>query len=432
MSQVDDDSSRKAAREIVTISETLAKIARERGWPEDLTRRIAEARVPDAWLYSWTWYHLSAEQAASQLDWHLRLTQGDLRGRDAEWSDNQAFSELWADSPEEIGEWEITVERGPDAFAQFRLQENVHIPVLALGAELIACCGFSRRNTIIAGQRVSVRYGQALRVRRAYRRKGYGDQVRRLAAAPAISRPELAQYDLMRTENFAVVNWWQKFVPGFFDNTPKQEGKVPGIPVSVAQLPAQPAESDPAIRPVRPEDLPACVELINRTHAGMDLFRPYSAEYLESVLDEGYWGERPRPTGDPAMDWWTSVYGWNDYFVLEDRGRIRACGGLWDRGRDMRERWRRRGSDESRVVAMAALLDYGYAEGAEDDMERLLRDFMGRAHRLGRDYLGAPIEHLPALVARMESAKPQADARALRWDLREPAITRPYIDLRYW
>ena len=161
------------------ISEALARIAKERGWPPEIARRVAEMRVPIAELNSWGWTGLSPEQTAAQLKWYERLTSGDLRGREAAYTDNEAFSDLWADSPEEIGEWEITVERGPDAFAQFKLQENVHLPVLALGHQLIACCGFSRRNVLIAGRRVSVVYGQALRVRRS----GATDGIRRPGTA---------------------------------------------------------------------------------------------------------------------------------------------------------------------------------------------------------------------------------------------------------
>ncbi len=431
MAQRHDDASNDTSRE-APINEALARVSKERGWPADLVRRIAQARVPAESLYSWSWYWLSPEQAAAQLGWYERMTNGDLRGRDATFFDNEAFSALWADAPEEVAGWEITVERGPDAFAQFRLQESVHLPVLELGGELIACCGFSRRNTMIAGRRVSVRYGQALRVRRAYRRAGYGDQVRRLGGPPAQGRPELAQYDLMRTQNFAMVNWWQKFVPDFFDNTPKRDGAVPGIPVAVAQFPAQPCDADRAIRLARLEDLPACIALINRAHEGRDLFRPYSAEYLESVLDEGYWGDRPTTSGNPAMDWWKSIYGWTDYYVLEEGGRIRACGGLWDRGRDVRERWKRIGADEERRVSVGAMLDYGYEDAAGECMLRLMRYFIGRAHELGRDYLAAPIGHLPELVAQTENLRPEQDERSLRWDLKDPAITRPYIDLRYW
>ena len=93
------------------VSETLRRLAEQNQWPEDLTRRIAALHVPDSSLNTWTWYGLNPEQAAAQLAWHERLTIGDLRGRTAVFTDNDAFSALWADSPEEIGEWEITVDR---------------------------------------------------------------------------------------------------------------------------------------------------------------------------------------------------------------------------------------------------------------------------------------------------------------------------------
>lgn len=429
MSEPNDKFSNQSAANTAAI----ARIVKERGWPGELARRMTELGLTPSMLDSWSWFGLSPEQAASQLKWHERLTTGDLRGRDAAFTDNDAFAALWADSPEEIGEWQVTVERGPDAFAQFKLQENVHLPVLALGNELVACCGFSRRNVLIQGLRVSVVYGQALRVGRKFRRMGFGDQVRRLDGGAATGRPVIGQYDLMRTQNFAVVNWWKKFVPTSFENVPEREGAVPGMKVPISQFPAQTIDdADRRIRPARREDLTACAELINRTHLGMDLFRPYSAEWLGNVLDEGFWSGPAASGANPALDWWKSVYGWRDYFVLEDGGRIRACAGLWDRGRDMRERWRRRGSDEQRVVALAAVLDFGFSEGAEDAMASLLRRFIGRTHELGRDYLAVPIDHLPSLARQVESMRPEPDTRALRWTLKDPAILKPYTDLRYW
>ncbi|HYK65085.1 MAG TPA: hypothetical protein VEY94_09070, partial [Patescibacteria group bacterium] len=115
------------------IPDELARLAQERGWPDEFTRRVADARVPISSLYSWTWNGLSPEQSAAQLKWYERMTTGDLRGRDATYADNEEFSAMWSDSPEEIAGWEIIVERGPDAFAQFKLQQNVQIPILLLG-----------------------------------------------------------------------------------------------------------------------------------------------------------------------------------------------------------------------------------------------------------------------------------------------------------
>jgi hypothetical protein len=118
--------------------------------------------------------------------------------------------------------------------------------------------------------------------------------------------------------------------------------------------------------------------------------------------------------------------------VLEEGGSIRACAGLWDRGRDMRERWRRIGGTDERVIGIACVLDFGYAEGADESMAQLLRHLIGRTHLLGRDYLAVPIEHLPGLVALMDRHHSELDTRALRWNLKELPITRPYTDLRYW
>jgi hypothetical protein len=76
--------------------------------------------------------------------------------------------------------------------------------------------------------------------------------------------------------------------------------------------------------------------------------------------------------------------------------------------------------------------DFGYDDGAEGCMARLLQWINGRSHELSRDYLAIPIEHLPKLIAMVDKSRPQLDTRALRWGLKDPAITRPYTHLRYW
>lgn len=277
---------------------------------------------------------------------------------------------------------------------------------------------------LVAGKRISVTYGQALRVHDAARRQGYGDQVRRFAWPAPDTRPNHTQYDIMRSQNFAVVKWWTKYTPDFFDAVPQNEGRVPGVPVSVARLSARLARSDAAsMRPGRRADLGRCVELLNRTHRGLDLFRPYSEEFLEATLDEHFWGERP--------DYYTTVYGWPDYHVLEENGRIVACAGLWDRGRTIRERWRHRGGDEERTIADTHLVDWGYEEGAEEAMERLVDQLLASTHSLGRDHLVIGLDHQEGLAAALAGFEPVAEERILRWDLPAVPLTRPYTDLRY-
>ena len=67
------------------------------------------------------------------------------------------------------------------------------------------------------------------------------------------------------------------------------------------------------------------------------------APQKRSEPDEHFWGERP--------DFYRGVYGWSDYRVLEENGRITACAGLWDRGRDVRERWRPKETGNCRFTA---------------------------------------------------------------------------------
>ncbi len=401
-------------------------LLRSRDVPDELVDRAHAAGIAVGSLWGWSgWRKLDAADIERQIVWHRRFTTGDLRAREVTEADSAAFCDLWENSPEEIGDLEITVLRGPDAFAQFRLQKGVHLQVIADGNVIVASCGWSRRNVLIAGQRHSVRYGQALRVHQDYRRQGLGDAVRMIAGAMNEVSPSVGQYDIMRSGNFAVVGWWKKYVPDFFESTPQREGEVPGLPISVSQIPAVTRGStSPCVRPGRREDLAQCVALINRTHGGLDLFRPHTEEYLESQLDEGYWGDRqPR---------YPTVYGWRDFFVFETAGRVRACAGLWDRGRDLRERIRDKKSGRERTLAGTALLDWGYAEGAEDAPAELVADFAARTHALGRDFLSAPLDHAPELAKKLESLEPGVETRYLRWGNPSPKITRPYTDLRWW
>jgi hypothetical protein len=407
------------------IPDDLREFAKERCWPDGLLEQLLERGIPAHSIRGWAqWRDGSAKDMEKRLEWHDRFTFGDLRLREANVSDNEAFCDLWASSPEQIGDFEVTTLRGPNGFTQFRLQENVNLHVIADGNLIVASCGWARHNVLVAGQRVSLRYGQALRVHKDYRRQGLGDAVRSFGGGANTTGPSLAQYDYMRAGNFAVVGWWEKYRPDFFDDVPKQKDEVPGIPVEVHQLPSRPATSSREIRGGRREDLPRCVALINRTHEGQDLFRPYSAEFLEDKLDEGYWGERAA--------WFPAVYCWDDFFVVESRGRVVACAGLWDRGRDQRDHFRHRESGEERLISDAALLDWGFEEGADEAMAELLRHLGGRAHSLGRDFVLAPLEQSPGLLERIDANDRKSEKRYLRWDVKTLPITRAYTDLIYW
>src|SRR3990172_9572521 len=133
----------------VPAPEALRQAARSRRWPAGLLERALNLRVPrgvvDRWLaQDWA----DPGYVERRVDWHERFTFGTLRGREATLADNEAFADLWANAPEEIGDWEITNERGPNAFAQFRLQENVVLLVIEEAGQLIASCSFAAHKVV--------------------------------------------------------------------------------------------------------------------------------------------------------------------------------------------------------------------------------------------------------------------------------------------
>ncbi len=416
----------------IEVPEEFERRARERGWPDGLVRRALELRIERAGVESWLAQDRPTAQEIQQfLDRWERLMIGTMRVREATWGDGEALADLYANSPEEIGDWEVTVERSPYAFAQFRLQEHVNIQVLEDRGIILAAAAHSGRNTVVDGKRLTVHIPTAWRVRKECRGQGYSNLLR-VAGGPACAWFGMVSYFYVRSGNFDAVNWIKALRPDLADASRERNGEMPGLSVTVHHLKAQPFPGDASgIRRARRSDTRRCVALINRTHRGLDLFRPYSDEFLQMRLDDPIWGPKP--------EFWVSVYGWEDYCVLEEAGRIIACAGLWDRGRHMREVWRHKETDERQVIERTALMDFGYADGREDAMARLLGYLIGRTSELGRRELMAPIEQLPELVERMAPYGPVGETRTMSVDTMDEQgvelgvrVTRPYTDLAYW
>jgi hypothetical protein len=232
------------------------------------------------------------------------------------------------------------------------------------------------------------------------------------------------QYDYLRSYNMTMEAWNRKMMPEV-SSVPKREDQVPGIPTTVLQFSAKATAAADGVRTAREDDLARCAELINRTHGGRDLFRPYTREFLRERLNVGL-----EEIGKP---FWTPPYGLADLYVLERGGEIVACAGLWDRGRDMRERWRHRETGEERVVSATALLDFGCAEGHEEALAALVGHLIGVTHALGRDFLLAALETQPRLAELLALHEPEPEVRYLQWRADEPPITAPvHVDLVYW
>ena len=107
-------------------------------------------------------------------------------------------------------------------------------------------------------------------------------------------------------------------------------------------------------------------------------------------------------------------------------------------GANLREVWRHKETAETRTVDTASLMDFGFAEGHENAMARLLRFFMGKTKELSRTYLAAPLQPLPAVAERLADCEPVLETRALHVQefeenrLYTSADLKPYTDLAYW
>ena len=407
----------------------LEALAQEREWPDGLLRQATDLRVPRDYVRACLEDpQFEPGRLAWELDTLRRTFDGPLRVREATWRDGEAVADLYANSPEGVGDWRLDVHRGPNPFAAFRLQEHPNLQLVECRGVVLGAAAHASRNSIVAGQRLSVHFISAWRVREGFR--GYGlANVLQMSAGPAMGW-------------FGVVTYWYERIgntsQGWLDKIKERSDAGDELTASVHAIPAGAstdglASSDGlSLRPVRPDDLPRCVELVNRTHVGLDLFRPYTVEFLETHLDDPTWGPKP--------SFWSPVFGWDDYVVVEDRtGTVVACGGLWDRGRDLREVWSNEHTGEHRTIEATALLDWGYEAGRSDAMVALLRSFLERTARLGRTHLLAPLEHTPDVADLVVPLRPELEVRRVRSMTYqddavrvEAELTRPYTDLAYW
>jgi hypothetical protein len=408
----------------MTTIETLEARAKAQGWPDGLIERAKAVKMPSIQLQQWL-RTPATPNFLFQIDRIIAvfetLANGPYRARELTFHDQESFGDLWANAPEKVGDdWEVTVERSPNALAQYRLQPGCSISVIEAAGELVACTVWAPANCMVAGQPVSIHYAQGLRVRGDRRGEGLGDLVRRFPTR-ALQSPTIGQVMYMRIGNAGMAGFLDavKFMAG---------GDRPQKVVGVTYLATADAKADAAgVRPIAEADLTTCAALINRTHEGLDLFRPLGAESLRMVLDQGYWGRGP--------SWQARTYGWADVFVLEEAGEIAACAGLWDRGRDMREVWRSKAGEERRVE-VAAALETGCAAGRDDALARLLRQLAGFAAERGRQSLIVDLEHLPAVNAALADLDPRVESRTLEWSPFGPETPQTlgecHIDLRYW
>ncbi|MGB5757074.1 MAG: hypothetical protein WBM50_09180 [Acidimicrobiales bacterium] len=415
--------------EIPPLAAELHEKLRAARWPPGLAERVLALRRDRSELEAWLDGGFPTPEMVEQwLPSQEILLNSSLVVRQATWEDGELLSGLCADADERVGDWTVTVERGPNPFAQFRLQEHPNVMVLEDRRVALGMAAHAVRNTHIGGRRTTAHHMSGWRVRNGFRGLGLS-KVLQQAPGPGAGWFGLVTYWFVRSGN-ASIGWISKVVSDMEQRSGGLALDGDAVTASVSHFDRLDlGRRSTRVRPTTEADAVVCIDLINRTHKGLDLFRPYTQDFFDERMNDLGWGPKP--------SFYPSVYGRPDHRVLEVDGDVVACGGLWDRGRDIRETWVN--GDERFVVHPAALMDFGFAEGRAPEMVELLTHLLAEADELGRSGLLASLEYVPEVVGLVDHLQPTVETRELHvMPFSSPELTvqgtigRPYVDLAYW
>ena len=117
------------------LPDELKQAARERGFPQDILDRAEELKVNRGIVDWWVNHERETpDEARKYLAAREKLMFGTMHARLATWNDDEAIADLYANAPEDIGEWEVTVERSPYPSRNFAFRNTSRSPSSKTGA----------------------------------------------------------------------------------------------------------------------------------------------------------------------------------------------------------------------------------------------------------------------------------------------------------
>jgi GNAT superfamily N-acetyltransferase len=282
------------------------------------------------------------------------MTKGEVTVRTATPADNDAIIALELRSALVLGEAEEVFDRSPDAFACCRIQDGCRVIVGELEGRVVGLLAGVMFRPMLSGRERSLVYIHRARVDPEYQGRGVG-----MACSQELFR--------WCAENGGEGPCYA-IAPG---NTPsltfveRGGGRWPRdlslVEIDVSQAP------DVRVDALPDEHYAAAVELIDATHAGEDFFEPLTLDALRARLtrDEAYTSLRGVFAGDKLV----------------------AVGGVLDKGRYTERIRIDRATGEEKRTRTAAVVDWGFAPGQEDELAQLLGSLAADARALGRSSL---------------------------------------------
>src|SRR4030042_3117029 len=223
--------------------------------------------------------------------------------REATAADNEALLELERNSPLDLKDIEITMDRSPHYFASLSLQEDARVMVAEEGGRLVGVCAAARHCVPLLGRPRTLLYIEKGRVLPEFRRRRVSSVLiwALVESGSARGAPIDSAYWLISADNRTSLT------------AVRRGGALPwpkAVHLVDLHTGTDPRTEVPAVR-LGTDRAQEIVALLNRTHAGKELFAPYTGERLQARLGR------------------TPDYGWGNWWGIEGRaGRLLAGAGL--------------------------------------------------------------------------------------------------------
>ncbi len=220
--------------------------------------------------------------------------------RKAVQTDNDNLVDLLARCPQGTN-LVVRLDRAPDFFARSQPYDMFQTFVAEEDGRVVGAVESAIKHIMMDGRMRKVAYHYSLAVDPAYRGKGLAQRLEETCTQYAQSQNADACYVWILEDN----------IPSL--KITRRAGYADDVIFNVhALLPYQKRRIQKGVRPMKMDDLPQIVDLLNRTYSGYDFYGPHTPDTLLSFLHNL-----------PGFDQ-------SDYMVYEDGGRIVSCLGCWD------------------------------------------------------------------------------------------------------